>query len=224
MKNAAPPVALGAIVAATPALAEYPEKPEKMSVAYGAGGSNMFDVGLALAFGFIGFFMERWRYPAAPFVIALILGPILEVNFRRSMQISNWEMTILYPPAIVGSDRSGCGGYPISCLAASKIPRVNPWKWIPTEVKAGIRAPHSIWMYLGALTKSDALQPSRCLAEVLWGASLNGYCTKVRLSRRCGAYRRAIACSHSLRRAARRPGYFCPSTLSSSTLSVLKCL
>ncbi len=55
--------------------------------------NNMFDAGLALAFGFVGFFMERWRYPAAPFVIALILGPILEVNFRRSMQIANWDMT-----------------------------------------------------------------------------------------------------------------------------------
>lgn len=58
--------------------------------------NNMFDVGLALAFGFIGFFMERWRYPAAPFVIALILGPILEVNFRRSMQISNGDMTTFF--------------------------------------------------------------------------------------------------------------------------------
>ncbi|MBW6493920.1 MAG: tripartite tricarboxylate transporter permease [Burkholderiaceae bacterium] len=55
--------------------------------------NNMFDVGLALAFGFVGYFMERWRFPAAPFVIALILGPILEVNFRRSMQIANWDMT-----------------------------------------------------------------------------------------------------------------------------------
>ncbi len=58
--------------------------------------NNMFDVGLAIAFGFIGFFMERWRYPAAPFVIALILGPILEVNFRRSMQISNWDLTTFF--------------------------------------------------------------------------------------------------------------------------------
>ncbi|MFV0336153.1 MAG: tripartite tricarboxylate transporter permease [Tropicimonas sp.] len=55
--------------------------------------NNMFDVGLAFAFGVIGFFLERWRYPAAPFVIALILGPILEVNFRRSMQIAKWDMT-----------------------------------------------------------------------------------------------------------------------------------
>lgn len=58
--------------------------------------NNMFDVGLVLAFGLVGFFMERWRYPAAPLVIALILGPILEINFRRSMQIANWDMTTFF--------------------------------------------------------------------------------------------------------------------------------
>jgi len=56
----------------------------------------VFDVWLAIAFGVVGYFMERWRYPAAPLVIALILGPILEVNFRRSMQISHWDLTTFF--------------------------------------------------------------------------------------------------------------------------------
>jgi len=55
--------------------------------------NEMFDVWLAVGFGLVGYFMERWRYPAAPLVIALILGPILEVNFRRAMQISQWDLT-----------------------------------------------------------------------------------------------------------------------------------
>ncbi|MDI5932384.1 tripartite tricarboxylate transporter permease [Halomonas kalidii] len=58
--------------------------------------NEIFDVWLAVAFGVVGFFMERWRYPAAPLVIALILGPILEVNFRRSMQISHWDLTTFF--------------------------------------------------------------------------------------------------------------------------------
>ncbi|MDN3523294.1 tripartite tricarboxylate transporter permease [Halomonas ramblicola] len=58
--------------------------------------NEVFDVWLAVAFGVVGFFMERWRYPAAPLVIALILGPILEVNFRRSMQISHWDLTTFF--------------------------------------------------------------------------------------------------------------------------------
>lgn len=58
--------------------------------------NEVFDVWLAAAFGVVGFFMERWRYPGAPLVIALILGPILEVNFRRSMQISHWDLTTFF--------------------------------------------------------------------------------------------------------------------------------
>ncbi len=58
--------------------------------------NNMFDVGLAIVFGIVGYFMERWRYPAAPLVIALILGPMLEVNFRRSMQISGWDLSTFF--------------------------------------------------------------------------------------------------------------------------------
>ncbi|GGX95568.1 C4-dicarboxylate ABC transporter permease [Litchfieldella qijiaojingensis] len=58
--------------------------------------NEIFDVWLTVAFGVVGFFMERWRYPAAPLVIALILGPILEVNFRRSMQISHWDLTTFF--------------------------------------------------------------------------------------------------------------------------------
>ncbi|WP_148254160.1 tripartite tricarboxylate transporter permease [Aidingimonas lacisalsi] len=58
--------------------------------------NEIFDVWLTIAFGVIGYFMERWRYPAAPLVIALILGPILEVNFRRSMQISHWDLSTFF--------------------------------------------------------------------------------------------------------------------------------
>ncbi|WP_275285887.1 tripartite tricarboxylate transporter permease [Halomonas elongata] len=58
--------------------------------------NEVFDVWLAVAFGVVGFFMERWRYPGAPLVIALILGPILEVNFRRSMQISHWDLSTFF--------------------------------------------------------------------------------------------------------------------------------
>lgn len=58
--------------------------------------NEMFDVWLTMACGLMGYFMERWRYPAAPLVIALILGPILEVNFRRAMQISQWDLTTFF--------------------------------------------------------------------------------------------------------------------------------
>jgi putative tricarboxylic transport membrane protein len=55
--------------------------------------NNVFDVGLVLLFGLFGFFLERWRYPMSAFVIAAILGRILEPNFIRSMQIFAGDWT-----------------------------------------------------------------------------------------------------------------------------------
>ncbi|MEG1765021.1 MAG: C4-dicarboxylate ABC transporter permease, partial [Oscillospiraceae bacterium] len=38
-----------------------------------------------LAFGVIGYFMKCNGFPVAPMVLGLILGPIIEVNFRRGV-------------------------------------------------------------------------------------------------------------------------------------------
>ena len=43
--------------------------------------NNTFDVGIALVFGAIGYLMKRFNYPAAPLVLALVLGPLVETNF-----------------------------------------------------------------------------------------------------------------------------------------------
>ncbi|HOL93379.1 MAG TPA: tripartite tricarboxylate transporter permease [bacterium] len=47
--------------------------------------NSLFDVGVAVAMGLIGYGMKRWEYPASPVVLALILGPMAEQNLRRAM-------------------------------------------------------------------------------------------------------------------------------------------
>ena len=47
--------------------------------------NNIFDIGVMFAMGWVGFMMLRFGVPAAPFLIAFILGPLLEDNFRQSM-------------------------------------------------------------------------------------------------------------------------------------------
>ncbi|MFB3786236.1 MAG: tripartite tricarboxylate transporter permease [bacterium] len=47
--------------------------------------NSLFDVGVAVAMGLIGYGMKRWDYPASPVVLALILGPMAEQNLRRAM-------------------------------------------------------------------------------------------------------------------------------------------
>lgn len=64
--------------------------------AYGAFGVNnsLFDVGVMMVMGVVGYTMFRLAIPAAPFVIAFVLGPMLEDNLRRSLLLSNGDPSI----------------------------------------------------------------------------------------------------------------------------------
>lgn len=44
--------------------------------------NSLFDVGIVLVFGVIGFLMEKARMPLPPVVLGLILGPMIEKNLR----------------------------------------------------------------------------------------------------------------------------------------------
>lgn len=57
--------------------------------------SSLFDVQVMVAMGVFGFFMLKVELPVAPFLIAFILGPMLEDNLRRSMLLSHGDPTIL---------------------------------------------------------------------------------------------------------------------------------
>ena len=58
--------------------------------------NNIFDVGVMFAMGWLGFLMLRFGIPAAPFLIAFILGPLLEDNFRQSMLMSGGSPDVLF--------------------------------------------------------------------------------------------------------------------------------
>ena len=42
-----------------------------------------------LAFGVVGYFLERSKVPLGPFVIGLVLAPIAEENLRSGLMISS---------------------------------------------------------------------------------------------------------------------------------------
>ena len=50
--------------------------------------NSAFDVGLAAFIGGAGYLLRRLDCPAAPLLLGLVLGPILEENLRRSLLIS----------------------------------------------------------------------------------------------------------------------------------------
>ena len=58
--------------------------------------NSEFDVAVMFVMGWIGYIMLRLDVPAAPFLIAFILGPLLEDNFRQSMLMSGGSGDILF--------------------------------------------------------------------------------------------------------------------------------
>jgi putative tricarboxylic transport membrane protein len=49
---------------------------------------------MMLLFGGMGFLMRKWAYEGAPLLLALVLGPKLEVAFRQSLMISHGDFGI----------------------------------------------------------------------------------------------------------------------------------
>jgi len=64
--------------------------------------NNVTDVYIMVAFGVIGYIMNKLEIPVAPLAFGLILGPILEENLRRSLIISDgsWMVFIGRPIAL----------------------------------------------------------------------------------------------------------------------------
>ena len=65
--------------------------------------TRLFDVGVMLAFGFLGWIMRGLRIPVAPLVLAFVLGRILEDSFRRMLIQSAGSLSPLWdrPIALV---------------------------------------------------------------------------------------------------------------------------
>jgi putative tricarboxylic transport membrane protein len=53
--------------------------------------TSIFDVQVAIAIGVVGFLFRRFGMPITPLILGLILGPNLELQFRRALQISGGD-------------------------------------------------------------------------------------------------------------------------------------
>jgi putative tricarboxylic transport membrane protein len=51
-------------------------------------GNSVFDVWVMLLFGALGVFFIKVGAEPAPFILGFVLGPLMEENFRRAMQLS----------------------------------------------------------------------------------------------------------------------------------------
>jgi len=58
--------------------------------------NNVGEIGLMLFFGGVGYLMKKFNYEAAPLVLALVLGPMMENALRQSLIMSNGSIGIFF--------------------------------------------------------------------------------------------------------------------------------
>ncbi|WP_280567278.1 tripartite tricarboxylate transporter permease [Chromohalobacter sp. 296-RDG] len=58
--------------------------------------NSMFDVWLMLGFGVMGFLLEKINFPLVAIILGVVLGPIAESEFRRSLGMSQGDPSIFF--------------------------------------------------------------------------------------------------------------------------------
>lgn len=61
--------------------------------------NSMFDIGVLIASGLVGFVLRKFGFPVAPVILGLILGPMFESNLRRALMLSrgDWSPFVTRP-------------------------------------------------------------------------------------------------------------------------------
>ncbi|TFG82776.1 MAG: transporter [Spirochaetales bacterium] len=54
--------------------------------------ARLFDVGIMIVFGILGYILREMEYPMAPLVLGIILGDILDKNLRRALILSDGDI------------------------------------------------------------------------------------------------------------------------------------
>ncbi len=63
--------------------------------------NSVFDVGVCIAFGILGWILKRGNFPTAPVVLGLILGKMIEENLRLSLIKGEWIEFFTRPGSLI---------------------------------------------------------------------------------------------------------------------------
>ena len=58
--------------------------------------NSMTEVGIMILFGVIGYFFKKWQYEAAPLILGLVLGPMMELSFRQSLTMGDGNLLFFF--------------------------------------------------------------------------------------------------------------------------------
>ena len=63
--------------------------------------SSLFDVGVCLAFGILGWLLSRSKIPVSPIVLGMILGTMIEKNLRTTLMMGGFSLFLKRPLSLV---------------------------------------------------------------------------------------------------------------------------
>ena len=65
--------------------------------------NSLFDVWVMIIAGIVGYFLRKWKFPIAPFIIGVVLGPTTENSVRQSLMMFKGDMSLILnrPIAVV---------------------------------------------------------------------------------------------------------------------------
>lgn len=58
--------------------------------------NSFFDIIIMVIFGILGYVLEKYRFPLATIMLGVVLGPIAESQFRRSVQMADGDYSIFF--------------------------------------------------------------------------------------------------------------------------------
>jgi putative tricarboxylic transport membrane protein len=64
--------------------------------------NNVFDVSVMIIFGVVGYFFRKFDYEGAPLVLAFVLGPMLDLNLRQALLVSDGRFVDFFTRPISG--------------------------------------------------------------------------------------------------------------------------
>lgn len=92
---------------------------------------SLFDVGVMLVFGLVGYVMRKTAFPMAPVALTLVLGPYFEQSLRQSLVLSQGDYAVFFrstvSTALVGTAMSVLGLLAVRSLANGRR------RWSPQD-------------------------------------------------------------------------------------------
>jgi putative tricarboxylic transport membrane protein len=83
--------------------------------------NSIMDVFFMLVFGVVGYLMKKLRYDAPPFILAFVLGPMLEYSLKQSLMVSKGSFSIFVSRPI----SAACLALAAALLVIPLLPKVG---------------------------------------------------------------------------------------------------